>query len=198
MHQCLLLMTLLFPSSFFFNTILAINLSQSDLKSVSNFGHVYNNDGWDIRFTSDDGTTLLDHELELYNASTGDLVAWVRLPSLKTGESTKIFLYFGNSSVDSDPSTPNTWSTNFRGVWHLTNASNDASQLSNHGINNGTTSISGKIGNARTFDGIDDYIRLNTNDLYDNLSQGTIIAWAKWSGTNFETIFGAIVNTMIG
>ena len=40
--------------------------------------------GDDILFTSDNGTTKLDHEIESYDNSTGHLVAWVRIPSLSS------------------------------------------------------------------------------------------------------------------
>jgi len=163
----------------------------ADLKSVYHGGLVTNDDGWDILFTDDDGFTLMDHEIELYTDSIGELVAWVRIPVLSPTEDTEIYMYFGNPSVSSDPSTPNTWSNSYRGVWHLTDNTEDASQSSNDGMDNGTASATGKIGKARSFDGTDDYIRMETNDLYDNLSQGTVIAWAKWEGSDFETIFGA-------
>ena len=170
---------------------LLVYLSDSDLRSVNNGGFVFNNNGWDIRFTSDDGTTLLDHEIELYDASGGNLTAWVRIPNLTHDEDTKLYIYFGNQSVIVDPSTSDTWNSEYSGVWHLNENTNDASQYANDGINSGTTSAIGKIGNARSFDGTDDYIRLTTEDLYDNLSQGTVLAWVKWNGTDFETIFGA-------
>jgi hypothetical protein len=39
-------------------------------------------DGFDILFTDDNGTTKLDHEIEEWDDTNGDLVAWVRIPSL--------------------------------------------------------------------------------------------------------------------
>ena len=47
------------------------------LKDVANGGHVEQSDGGDIYFTSSDGTTRLNHEIELYTNSTGELFAWV-------------------------------------------------------------------------------------------------------------------------
>ena len=38
--------------------------------------------GNDILFTSSDGTTKLSHEIEKYVSGTGELVAWVKVPSV--------------------------------------------------------------------------------------------------------------------
>ena len=130
---------------------LLVSLSQSNLRSVYYRGLVFSDDGWDIRFTSDDGTTLLDHDLELYTASSGELVAWVRIPSLSYAEDSEIYLYYGNPDADSDPSKSTTWSTDFQGIWHLGENVNDASQFSNNGVNNGAVSVAGKIGNGLKF-----------------------------------------------
>ena len=50
--------------------------------------------GDDILFTGDDGATKLDHEIESYAA--GDLVAWVRVPSLSASTTTLVYMYYGN------------------------------------------------------------------------------------------------------
>ena len=53
------------------------------LATTANGGHVSNANGYDIIFSTDPtGVTKLDHELEQYNPVTGQVVAWIRLPSL--------------------------------------------------------------------------------------------------------------------
>jgi len=53
----------------------------------------------DIRFTSSDGTTLIDHWLESKtDSSTADF--WVEVPSIPASpDTTTIYMYYGNSSV---------------------------------------------------------------------------------------------------
>ncbi len=165
------------------NYPLLVNLTENDLKSVFNGGLVFSDNGWDIRFTSDDGTTLLDHELELYTETTGELAAWVRIPSLSSSIDTKIYLYYGNQMALSDPSTSNTWNTNFRGVWHSSDNVEDASQFSNDGTNNGTISATGKIGNARSYDGIDDKVLVSNSPSLDDLDDVSIEAWIMLTDT---------------
>jgi len=55
----------------------------------------------DIRFTSSDGTTLIDHWLESKtDSSTADF--WVEIPSIPASpDTTTVYLYYGNSNVSS-------------------------------------------------------------------------------------------------
>jgi uncharacterized repeat protein (TIGR01451 family)/uncharacterized repeat protein (TIGR02059 family) len=138
-------------------------------------------DGFDIVFTtSATSTTILDHQVESYNSSTGQLTAWVKVPSLPDAGTT-IYMFYGNSTVSSSQSSANTWSNQFRLVYHMGGNFNDASPNANNGTNNGTVSTTGKIGNARTFDGNNDYIAIN--DFYNSTGnqQITVSAWIKTS-----------------
>ena len=56
--------------------------------------------GYDIVFTDSSGTSVLNYERELFNPSTGQLIAWVNVPSLSNGA--VIYVYFGNSSETTD------------------------------------------------------------------------------------------------
>ncbi len=52
----------------------------------------------DIRFTTSDGTTLINHFIETYTAST-DALVWVEIPLLATSTETEIYMYYGNGAV---------------------------------------------------------------------------------------------------
>lgn len=75
--------------------------------------------GNDILFTSADGTTKLDHEIENFTVSDGKLIAWVRIPSLSSSTDTVLYLYFNNSAASSQQNAAGVWNSNFKGVWHL-------------------------------------------------------------------------------
>jgi len=83
--------------------------------------NVAQSDGGDILFMNFDFSTQLNHEIESYDSSTGDLVAWVNIPTLTETEDTIIYLLYGNT----DPSFPNQWNIeavwdeNYKGVWHM-------------------------------------------------------------------------------
>ncbi|NQW06905.1 MAG: hypothetical protein HQ480_00215 [Candidatus Pelagibacter sp.] len=54
-----------------------ISLTDNDLRTTGNSGYVQSSNGYDIIFTSGNGSTTYSHEIEKYNASTGEFVAWV-------------------------------------------------------------------------------------------------------------------------
>jgi len=72
----------------------------------------------DIRFTSSDGTTLIDHWLESKtDSTTADF--WVEIPSIPASpNTTMIYIYYGNSSASSASNGDNTFLLfdNFDGV----------------------------------------------------------------------------------
>src|SRR5207244_7168979 len=84
--------------------------------------------GNDILFTSSDGTTKLSHEIEKYVSSTGELVAWVKVPSVSSSAATVLFMYYGNASAANQQNVVNTWDANFKAVWHLKEAPTGAAQ----------------------------------------------------------------------
>ncbi|KYC44672.1 MAG: hypothetical protein APG12_01606 [Candidatus Methanofastidiosum methylothiophilum] len=70
----------------------------------------------DIRFISQDGTTILDYEIEYYDASHAEV--WVRIPSLNL-PSTTVWLYYGNNSATSAENPAGVWINNYISVWHF-------------------------------------------------------------------------------
>jgi len=57
----------------------------------------------DIRFTDENGTTLLPYWQE------SDIKAWVKVPSIPANSKKTIYLYYGNPSVNSESSVINTF-----------------------------------------------------------------------------------------
>jgi hypothetical protein len=55
----------------------------ANLATTANGGHVTSASGFDIIFQDSTGTKL-DHEIEKYVSTTGEFVAWVRVPTLNT------------------------------------------------------------------------------------------------------------------
>jgi len=98
-----------------------IGVTDPDLIYTGNGGKVANIRGNDITFTAIDGVTPVNYEIEYYNPSTGQLIAWVKLPSLSPTASTVIYEYFGNPSATAPASSlaQGAWDSNFMGVWHL-------------------------------------------------------------------------------
>ncbi|MDD5621293.1 MAG: DUF2341 domain-containing protein [Candidatus Pacebacteria bacterium] len=118
-------------------------------------------DGDDILFTSSNGTTKIDHEIEYYASSTGQLISWVEVPSLAT--STVIYMYYGNASVSSQQNATGTWNSDYSAVYHMNQSSGNILDSKNQ--YNGTVSgtlpnlITGKVGYGQDFNGSSDYFK---------------------------------------
>lgn len=175
-----------------------ISRTDTDWKDTSNSGHVGQSDGGDFVFTSANGTTKLDHEIEKYTASSGELIAWVKVPTLSTSIDTVLYAYYGNASVANQWNTTGTWddggSNYFQGVWHSQNASTTTVADSTANGATGTklavgepVEATGKIDKAQSYDGSNDYVDAGTNTI-TGTNSFTLSAWintttvSKYSG----------------
>lgn len=161
-----------------------VSLTHNDLKSVSNGGHVANNSGFDILFFSDsDLTSQLSHEIEKYDPVTGEIVAWVKLPTVWHAADTIFYMKYGDLSItSSQEDIADVWSNGYASVLHLGNgtslsAFDSVSEIS--GTINGPTAAAGQIDGAANFASLTDHI-LTT--LGTNAVQRTYTIWAKREG----------------
>ncbi len=138
-----------------------ISITDTDLRTILNGGDVTSDNGYDIAFTAADGVTELEHDLESFDGTTGTYLAWVKIPTLSYNTGTNIYIYYGNASVTTDPSSTGTWDSNYQGVWHLNEnvtdgvtggSHDDATTSANDGLQIGNSPVSGKINNAQFFD----------------------------------------------
>lgn len=98
-----------------------ISETDADLADSANGGNVQSSNGYDIRFELSDGTKL-DHEIEKYVNTTGELVAHVRIPSLSATADTEIYMYYGNPDVaTTEENAVGVWESSYKAVYHLSN-----------------------------------------------------------------------------
>ncbi|MBR9692478.1 DUF2341 domain-containing protein, partial [Candidatus Woesearchaeota archaeon] len=83
-----------------------------------------NNDGSDIRFVDWDNTTVLGHDIELWNES-GTSFVWVKIPTLDTSGNDSFWMYYGNESVPM-ANTTYAWKSNYAIVYHMDSSGNDS------------------------------------------------------------------------
>jgi hypothetical protein len=178
-----------------------ISITDTDLRDKAR------SDGNDIVFRWDDGTCGgepckgLYHEIEEWNSSTGELVAWVRIPTLSSSSDTSIYMYYGNPNVSVASENPaGVWDPNYAAVWHL---AEDPSISTDGDCGGGTKEVcdstsndndgetyglmisanliaDGQIGNALDLDGTEDYIEWplgNGLDITGNTL--TLSGWAR-------------------
>jgi PKD repeat protein len=169
-----------------------INLaSDNDLKNGAR------SDGYDILFTSSDGTTKLSHEIETYTSSSGGLVAWVKVPQVQSSENTTLYMYFNNSGAVNQQNPTSVWNSGYKAVWHLKeNPSGTAPQMkdstsnANDGTSGGAMTISqqvpAKINGGLYFDGSNDY--LSTNYVQTGVTAYSIETWIKTTTNTMQSV----------
>jgi len=161
-----------------------VSVTDSDLTQAAE------SDGSDIVFTASDGTTELDYEMEKFDQSTGEIIAWVKIPTVFGSVNTDIYMYYKGTSTSS--SSP--WDDNYNLVWHLNQDSDgtvddfaDSSGNENHGTSGGTgkqahqngretSQVAGQIGFGQKFAGA------NIRNTSDNEGQGDYI-WINEVGS---------------
>ncbi len=172
-----------------------INFTDSNLIYTGSGGNVGSSTGADILFTSSDGTTKLNHQLEKYSSSTGEVTAWVKLSSLSTSTDTTIYIYYGNSSASSQATTTGVWESSYKGVWHLpdgtTLTANDSTSNAKNGTVNGSvTADAGKIAGGANFPGTaTNYIGVGN---FSKTAQSTWEAWINPSSYSQSAFAGIL------
>ena len=168
-----------------------INITDQDLRDKAQ------EDGDDIIFMDQQGVaTQLNHEIEFFNGGTGQLTAWVRLPTLSSAQDTSIYLYYGNASSDAQQFPEKVWSGHFQAVWHLNTPPLDmifdSTAKDYDGIPKGGMTqsdlLDGKIGRCLVFDGVDDLISFT--ELTDTLNTGSCTAWVQTTSTDLGAVWG--------
>jgi hypothetical protein len=159
------------------NFPMLVNLtSDADLASRAQ------SNGNDILFTSSSGTKL-DHEIEYYASSTGQLVAWVEVPTLAT--STVLYMYYGNPSASSQQNATGTWDGNYVLVAHgdgtsttITDKTSNAHNGTKRVSNGPAESSTAKIYRSQLFaSASSDYVYFDT--ALGKPTTFTISAWIK-------------------
>jgi biopolymer transport protein ExbB len=149
-------------------------------------------DGADLKFTLGDGTPLA-FDLDTW-APTDTSWLWVSVPLAKPpAPAPTVWLYYGNPDATSAADPAATW-TGYTSVHHLTDFS-DASGGGHDGVPASTATTpaiaNGKIGGARTFDGVMTAIPLPASPAYDFTTAMSMSAWVRVA--SFDVAWQCIV-----
>jgi hypothetical protein len=165
-------------------------------------------DGYDIRFTSSDGTTLLKYERERHDATHQVAEYWVKVPAVSGTVNTDFYIYYGKSDATDGADPTNVWDANFYGVWHKkddpdTSHIKDSTSYARNGTKvaaNEPIEADGKIGKAQNYDGSNDKITLTAPNfsawteyttegwLYADTFPGGTGRAIGWGGGGFNTL----------
>ncbi len=154
----------------------------------------------DIRINdSDDATAITNYWVE--NCNNSATIIWILVPSIPASSIKTIYLYYGGSSATSLSSISNTFIRdipNVAAVWTMNESSGTAvADATGNGYNGTATAtakiVSGKFGNARSFNGSQGYIQIaNESNLPFGTNPRTVCSWVltnSLSGTSaiFDT-----------
>jgi len=161
--------------------------------------------GYDIRFTTSDGETLLKYEGPIgWSVIGGAATArfHVKIPTVTPVVNTTIYIYFGNDDSQTDGSDRvNVWDVNFMRTYHLNetistdaNHFKDSTNGADHGQltdgNANTVQVEGKLHKAVELGGDDDLITFPHNaDLVVADKDWTIEAWVKLNNVDAFSVF---------
>jgi len=144
-------------------------------------------DGDDILFMDGPGVAnKVYHEIEEYDDSSGELVAWVNVVDISADEDTVLYLYYGNPGCSDQQFPVKVWDSTYVMVQHMdikgstiydsTSHSNDGSLVSS------PYNVDGVIGNAIQFDGVDDAVSV-PDDVSLRPADVTLELWGKATGS---------------
>ncbi|GLZ30154.1 hypothetical protein Lesp02_23440 [Lentzea sp. NBRC 105346] len=156
-------------------------------------------DGDDILFTSSDGTTKLNHQIESFTSGTGVLVSWVNVPTVSNTTDTIIYMYYGNASAANQQNATAVWDSGYDAVWHLSEGPTstapqfqDSTSNTNHGTAQGPMAagaqVSGKVDGSLTLDGTDDNV--TTTNLLTNPQNFMESVWFRTTSTAGKKVLG--------
>ena len=183
-----------------------VDITNVLLKTVANGGNVTSTSGHDLVFYADSGAvTKLDYEKVTYNAGSGRIVAWVKVPTLYASQATVIYLHYGNSAITTSQENKTGVWTGYGAVWHLVaNADDSTINANNLNLGNGSNidfNPGGLITNltaASFYRSQPNYFSIASNSsLVYTASPVVIQAWAKApapSGDYIEPILSKWTN----
>ena len=168
-----------------YNFPVLINITGQDFLKSSPAGQILNANGFDIVFT-DINYGKLDHQLEYYNGTNGDLIVWVRIPTLSSSSNTIIKVLYGNPLGNTDLSVTSVWDSHYKGVWHLDNNSlNDFTSFNKAGTPYNTpTYPAGRIYNSLGLNGTNEYVQINSAPNINFAGNITVSAWVNMDTRN--------------
>lgn len=140
-------------------------------------------DGGDLRFIAADDKTPLAYHIEKYDSLLSEAFVWVKVPDLKSGSQTSIWLYYGNGggkATRADDSKA-TYDSNAVLVYHFTeqgSAPADASSNNNNGLNAGTPVSGSMIGGGIQFNGKNPVGIAPSSSL--EWAEGGEMTWSAW------------------
>lgn len=179
-----------------YNHNVYVNITDNTLRTVANGGRVTNSNAYDIYFTSDHlGVTLLNWEVKFYSATTGNIIAYIKLDTVSHSADTVFYMFYGNSSITTfqGGATGAAWHSSYRLVAHLDGAASPYTDSTTNGNNSvsGTypTQTTGKLYKGQSFNGSSQYIDWGYNSSLKPTAAITVSCWVYFNSLSTNQRF---------
>ena len=140
-------------------------------------------DGSDLRFLAADDKTLLAYHIERYDALLNEAFVWVKIPDLKPGSKTSIYMYYGNggSKATRADDPKGTYDVNTSLVYHFAENNappHDSTTFGNNAEKPGVPVAGSLIGPGTRFDGTNSITTPNSESL--TWANSATMTWSAW------------------
>ncbi|KQT68039.1 DUF2341 domain-containing protein [Pseudomonas sp. Leaf434] len=114
-------------------------------------------DGSDLRFVAADDKTVLNHQIESFDALMGMALIWVDVPNVEGGQRQDIWMYYGNQKAPATGNGQLTFDPSYTALYHFDSATGtpakDTTAYGNTAQSATGTAIDGVVGRALQFSG---------------------------------------------
>ena len=140
-------------------------------------------DGSDLRFVAGDDKSPLKHHIEKYDPLLGEALVWVRVPDIKPGVKTEVWLYFGSDKAQAANDPRGTYDGDTLLVYHFNDRggpAQDATAWANHARNGLSAADGSIIGQGVRLDGQSTLVVPSSSSLVSaDGGEATVSFWFK-------------------
>ncbi|WP_160106669.1 DUF2341 domain-containing protein [Pseudomonas izuensis] len=149
-------------------------------------------DGSDLRFVAADDKTVLNHQIESFDALMGMALVWVDVPKVEGGQRQDLWMYYGNQKAPATGNGQLTFDPNYTALYHFEGANGlpakDTTAYGNTAQSATGASIDGVIGRALQMSGQPLLLPASPSLQHNAGSAFTFSAWLKLEQANGEQL----------
>ena len=149
-------------------------------------------DGSDLRFVAADDKTVLNHQIESFDALMGMALIWVDVPNVEGGQRQDIWMYYGNQKAPATGNGQLTFDPSYTALYHFDGATGtpakDTTAYGNTAQSATGTAIDGVVGRALQFSGQPLLLPASPSLQHNAGSAFTFSAWLRLDQASGEQL----------
>ncbi|WP_312999223.1 DUF2341 domain-containing protein [Pseudomonas sp.] len=149
-------------------------------------------DGSDLRFVAADDKTVLNHQIESFDALMGMALIWVDVPNVEGGQRQDIWMYYGNQKAPATGNGQLTFDPNYTALYHFDGATGtpakDTTAYGNTAQSATGMAIDGVVGRALQFSGQPLLLPASPSLQHNAGSAFTFSAWLRLDQASGEQV----------